>query len=385
MKKRIYLDYAATTPVDFRVMKAMKPYFDKNFGNTMSVHQFGKEAYEAVENARKIIAEFINAYSEEIIFTSSATESNNLALKGLAFLNRNFKNHIIVSSIEHDCVLNAARWLKKQGFEVDYLPVDKYGLVDIESLKKLIKKNTLLVSVIHGNNEVGTIQDISLIGKICREKEVLFHTDAAQSLGKVPIDVKKMNIDLLTGSSHKIYGPKGAAFLYIRNGVKIEPLLHGGGHEKGLRSSTLNVPAIVGFGKACQILKDEGEEENKRLTKLRDYIIEKILKEIKATKLNGHPTKRLSNNINISFLGIEGEALVLTLDSFGIAVSSGSACSSKTLKPSHVLLAMGLKPEEAHGSIRISIGRFTTKKEIDYFLEVLPKAVERLRKISPFR
>lgn len=385
MKKRIYLDYAATTPVDFRVMKAMKPYFDKNFGNTMSVHQFGKEAYEAVENARKIIAEFINAYSEEIIFTSSATESNNLALKGLAFLNRNLKNHIIVSSIEHDCVLNAARWLKKQGFEVDYLPVDKYGLVDIESLKKLIKKNTLLVSVIHGNNEVGTIQDISLIGKICREKEVLFHTDAAQSLGKVPIDVKKMNIDLLTGSSHKIYGPKGAAFLYIRNGVKIEPLLHGGGHEKGLRSSTLNVPAIVGFGKACQILKDEGEEENKRLTKLRDYIIEKILKEIKATKLNGHPTKRLSNNINISFLGIEGEALVLTLDSFGIAVSSGSACSSKTLKPSHVLLAMGLKPEEAHGSIRISIGRFTTKKEIDYFLEVLPKAVERLRKISPFR
>ncbi|PIV09763.1 cysteine desulfurase NifS [Candidatus Roizmanbacteria bacterium CG02_land_8_20_14_3_00_36_15] len=383
MVKKVYLDYAATTPVDPRVIKAMMPYFAKKYGNTMSLHVFGREASQAIENSRKIVADYINAKPEEIYFTSSATESNNLALKGVAFANRQRKKHLIVSRVEHDCVLESSRWLRNQGFEVDYLSVDKHGLVDVNKLKKLIKKETLLVSVIHGNNEVGTIQDIANIGKLCQKKGVYFHTDVAQSLGKVKINVSTMNIDLLTASSHKIYGPKGAACLYVRNGVIIEPIIHGGGHERGLRSSTSNVAAIAGFAKAVEILKDKGDKENKRITYLRDYLIEKILKKIQDTQLNGDKFKRLSNNINISFFGVEGESLLLELDHYGIAVSTGSACSSKTLEPSHVLLALGLSPAEAHGSLRISLGRWTTKTDIEYFINILVKSVKKLRKISP--
>jgi len=385
MRKKIYLDYAATTPIDPRVFKAMKPYFSQDFGNTMSPHSFGQRANQALEKSRKIIADFIKANPEEIFFTSSATESNNLALKGAAFANKyRGKNHLIVSQIEHDCVLESANWLKEQGFEVTFLPVDRYGLVKINELEKAIKNNTVLVSIIHGNNEIGTTQDVSAVGKLCRKKGVYFHTDASQSLGKVPLDVKKMNIDLLTASSHKIYGPKGAALLFVRKGIAIEPILHGGGHESGLRSSTSNVAAIVGFAKACEILLNEGNKENKKLTNLRDLLIKKILTSIKGTRLNGHPKRRLSNNINISFADVEGESLLLELDFYGIAVSTGSACSSKTLKPSHVLTAIGLKPQEAHGSLRISLGRFTKKEDIDYFVKTLITTVTKLRKISPF-
>lgn len=383
--KKIYLDYAATTPVDPRVLKAMMPYFSKQFGNTMSLHEMGQIASKAVENARSTIASFIHATSEEIYFTSSASESNNLALKGIAFANREKgKNHIIISSIEHDCVLESSKWLKRQGFKVDELNVDKYGFVDIDQLKKLITNSTVLVSIIHGNNEIGTIQDIEAIGKICREKNIYFHTDASQSLGKVDIDVPKMNIDLLTASSHKIYGPKGAAILYVKKGVFIEPIIHGGGHEKGLRSSTSNVPAIIGLGKAVEILHKEGKKENKRLEKLRDMLIKGILENIKGTHLNGHPIKRLSNNANISFQGIEGESLLMELDFEGVEVSTGSACSSRNLMPSHVLIALGAKPQTAHGSIRLSVGRFTTEEEIHKAVKIFIKVVNKLKKFSPF-
>ncbi len=382
--KRIYLDYAATTPVDPRVLRAMEPFFTKKFGNTMSLHSFGREAKKALEEAREKVASLIKAEAKEVIFTGSATESNNLALKGIAFANRKKGKHIITSKIEHDCVLNSCRWLEKQGFEVTYLPVDKYGLVNPSDVDAAIRKDTILVSIMHANNEIGTIEPIKEIGKICREHGVYFHTDAAQSYGKIPIDVNKMNIDLLTANAHKVYGPKGVGALYIREGVEIEPLLHGGGHEFGLRSSTVNISGVVGFGAAAEIAKKEMKKEAKRLTKLRDMLIKGVLK-IKDSHLNGHPKKRLPNNTNFWFAYIEGEALVLYLDAKGIAASTGSACSSASLEPSHVLLAIGLKPYEAHGSLRLTLGRWTKKEEIKYVLEVLPEVVEKLRKISPFK
>jgi len=378
------MDYAATTPVDPKVLKVMLPYFSKKFGNTMSLHSFGREVKIAVEDAREYVANLMNAKPNEIIFTGSATESNNFALKGIAFANKDKGKHIIVSKIEHHCVLESAHWLEKNGFEVTYLPVDKYGLIDLAQLENAIRKDTILVSIMHANNEIGTIEPIKEIGKICRENEIYFHTDAAQTYGKISIDVKKMNIDLLTASSHKMYGPKGAACLFIREGVKIEPLLHGGGHEFGLRSSTLNVPAIVGFGEAAKICKKEMKKEEKKLTKLRDRLIKNVLK-IENSHLNGHPKKRLPNNANFWFAFIEGESLIMQLDMKGIAASTGSACSTESLEPSHVLLAIGLKPWEAHGSLRLSLGRWSTKEEVDYVLEVLPEAVENLRKISPFK
>lgn len=385
-KNPIYLDYAASTPLDPEVLKAMLPYFGFEYcGNTMSLHSFGTKASEAVETSRQTFATILNTSPEEIIFTSSATESNNFVLKGIAFANSNKGKHIIISSIEHDCVLESATWLKKQGFEITTLPVDKFGLINPNDLKKNIRKDTILVSIIHGNNEIGTIQDIATLGKICKENNVYFHTDAAQSFGKTPIDVQKMNIDLLTASSHKIYGPKGIALLYVKKGTKIEPLLHGGGQEFGLRSSTVNTPSIVGFAKAAQICQKEMVSENTRLTQLRDYLIKNILKNIKGSSLNGHPTKRLSNNINISFAKVEGESLLLELDFNNIACSTGSACSSNSLEPSHVLLAIGLKPENIHGSLRFSLGRWTTKKEIDYLLEALPKVINKFRNLSPFK
>ena len=387
--KKIYFDYAATTPVDPRVIKVMLPYLGKKFGNTMSIHSFGQDAKIALEKSREQVADLIGAKANEIIFTSSATESNNLALKGVALAHRSlggsgFTAHIIISQIEHPCIIETASWLEKQGFKITRLPVDKYGLVSPLDVKKAIRKDTILVSIMHANNEIGTIEPIEKIGKICRQKRVYFHTDAVQSFGKISIDVQKMNIDLLAASSHKMYGPKGAACLFIREGVKIEPLLHGGGQEMGLRGSTVNVPAIVGFARACEICEKEMEKESRRLTKLRDKLIKNVLK-IENSHLNGHPTKRLFNNANFWFSFIEGESLVIQLDLLGIAVSTGSACSSIKLEPSHVLLAIGLEPLGAHGSLRITLGSWTKEKDIDCLIKVLPGIVKKLREISPFK
>ncbi len=387
--KKIYFDYAATTPVDPRVVKAMLPYFTEKFGNTMSLHSLGQEAKLALEESREQVANLIGVKSKEIIFTSSATESNNLALKGIALARRSlgeggFAGHIIISQIEHPCIIESANWLENQGFKITRLSVDKYGLINLQDLKKTIRKDTILVSIIHASNEIGTIQPIEEIGKICKEKKAYFHTDAAQSFGKIPIDVNKMNIDLLTASSHKMYGPKGAACLFIKEGTKIEPLLHGGGHEMGLRSSTVNVAAIVGFAKACQICKKELKKENQRLTKLRDKLIKNLLK-IEGAHLAGHPKRRLPNNTNFWFEFIEGESLAIQLDLQGISASTGSACSSEKLEPSHVLLAIGLKHQEAHGSLRLTLGRWTKEKDIDYVSKVLPGIIKKLREISPFK
>ncbi len=292
--------------------------------------------------------------------------------------------HIIISQIEHPCIIESANWLEKQGFKITRLAVDKYGIVSPLDVKKAIKKETILVSIMHANNEVGTIEPTEEIGKICQAKGICFHTDAVQSFGKIPIDVQKMNIDLLTASSHKMYGPKGAACLFIKKGTKIEPILDGGGQEMGLRGSTVNVPAIVGFAKACEICKKELKEESKRLIKLRDKLIKNVLK-IRGAYLNGHPKKRLPNNTNFSFSFIEGESLIMSLDIKGIAVSTGSACSSAKLKPSHVLLAIGLDPREAHGSLRVTLGRWTKEKDVNHLLGVLPSIIKKLRKISPFK
>ena len=382
--KRVYMDYAATTPVDPRVLEAMKPYFSKKYGNSMSLHSFGLEAKQTLEDSREMVASLMNAESKRLIFTGSASESDNFALKGVAFANREKGKHIIISSIEHHAVLKPANWLKKQGFEITHLLVDHYGMIDLNKLNEAIRKDTILVSIIFGNNEIGVIQDIEGIGRICKEKEVYFHSDATQSFGKVPIDVKKMNIDLLTVNAHKMYGPKGVGGLYIRDDIEIEPLIHGGGHEFGLRSSTVNVSGVVGFAKAVEIQKKEMNSDAKKQIKLRDELIKEVLK-IEDSHLNGHPVKRLPNNANFWFAFIEGESLVMQLDMKGIAASTGSACSSESLEPSHVLLAIGLKHEEAHGSLRLTIGKYTTKDDVDYVVEVLPEVVERLRKISPFK
>lgn len=382
--RRIYLDYAATTPLDPRVLDAMKPFFSKNFGNTMSLHSFGRESKYELEKARSVIAKFINSRHDEIIFTGSATESINSVIKGIAFANKDKGKHIITSSIEHHAVLESCKWLEKQGFEVTYLPVDKYGLVDLKQLEDAIRNDTILVSIMHANNEIGTIEPIEEIGKLCKEKGVLFHSDVVQSFGKIPIDINKINTDSISISAHKFYGPKGVGATFIRKGTKIEPLLHGGGHEFGLRSSTENVPGIVGMAKAVELRKNEMKSEEKKLKALRDYLIKNVLK-IKNSRLNGHSIKRLANNTNFSFDFIEGEALIMQLDSYGIAASTGSACSSSTLEPSHVLMAIGLKHEQAHGSLRLSLGKYTTKSDIAYTIKVLPKIVENLRKISPFK
>ncbi len=383
--KKIYLDYAASTPIDPRVLKVMAKHLKNNFGNSSSLHFFGRKAKAVVEQSRQIIARAINADAEEVIFTASATESNNTVLKGIVWANKHKGNHIITSAVEHDCILNSANWLQSQGLKITKLAVDKYGLVNSQEVKKAITPKTILVSVMHANNEIGTIQPIAAIGKICQQKGVYFHTDAAQTFDKIPIDVWKMKIDLLTASAHKIYGPKGVALLYVKKRVKIEPLLHGGGHEKGLRSSTMNVPLIAGFAQAVALAQKEMPKETVRLIKLRNKLIKGILKTISHSSLNGPPQKRLANNVNIRFAFVEGEAVMLKLDQLGVAVSTGSACSSQNLKPSHVLLATGLRPEQIHGSIRFSLGRWTTAKEIDYVLQVLPKIIKDLRQISPFK
>ncbi len=377
---KVYLDHAATTPVDKEVLEAMLPFFDEKFGNASSLHAYGREAREALEKSKEEVAKLINADADEIIFTGSGTESDNLAIKGIAF--KHGKGHIITSKIEHPAVLETCKYLEKKGFDVTFLPVDEYGLVKPEDVENAIRDDTILISIMHANNEIGTIEPIEEIGEIARKHGILFHTDAVQSAGKIEIDVKKINVDLLSMSSHKIYGPKGVGALYVRRGVKLEPVLHGGGHEKGMRSSTENVAGIVGFAKACEICRRRMHEDADKITRLRDKIIKEVLK-IEESYLTGHPTRRLPNNASFYFKGIEGESLVLMLDAKGIATSTGSACSSKKLQASHVLLAIGIRPEDAHGSLRVTLGRENTEEEIDYFLEVLPEVVEELRKISP--
>lgn len=376
---KVYLDHAATTPLDEEVLKAMLPYFSQWFGNASSQHALGREAREAVEQARERIAKELNVNPNEVIFTSGGTESNNFAIKGIAFANMEKGKHIITQKTEHDCVLNACKWLEKVGFEVTFLDVDEYGLINLDELEHAIRRDTILVSIMHANNEIGTVQPIAEIAKICKAHEVYFHTDACQSFTKEPLDAKKLGIDLMTINAHKIYGPKGVGALVIKQGTNIAPLAHGGGHEFGLRSGTENVPGIVGFAKAVEIAKREQVEHMRKLTK---KLIERILKEVDRVKLNGHPVKRLCNNANFTFYGVEGESLVLRLDARGIACSTGSACSTHTLEPSHVLLAIGLKPEEAHGSLRLTTGKENTEEEIDYAVDAIKEEVASLRKIS---
>lgn len=382
--RRVYLDHAAGRPVDERVLEAMLPYFTQKYGNPSTIHTPGNEAREAIEEARGKVAELVGAAKkEEIIFTSGATESNNLALKGAALRNRDRGNHIITSSIEHMSVINTCKELSKQGFEVTYLPVDRYGIVDLEALKRELTDRTILVSIMYANGEIGTIEPIKEISEIVHERGALLHVDAVPAVGQVPIDVVAEGIDLLSISSNDIYGPKGVGALYLRSGVRIVPIIQGGGQERGLRSGTENLPGIVGMGKAAEIAKAEMEAEARRLTRLRDRLISGILEKIPVSFLNGHPTKRLPNNVNVRFSYIEGEALILSLDMEGVACSSGSACTSKTLEPSHVLLATGLKHEEAHGSLLFTLGKQNNEEDVDYVLNLLPGIVKRLRVMSP--
>lgn len=380
------MDYAATTPVDPEVLKEMLPYFDKKYGNASSLHSFGRDAFDAIEKAREQVAGIIHSTSDEIIFTSGGTESDNLAIKGIAYKNKDKRKtkgpHIITSAIEHPAVLEPCKHLEKQGFHVEFLPVDKHGFINPDELENKISKNTFLITIMFANNEIGTIQPIKEIGEIAKQHNILFHTDAVQAVGKEQIDVNKLNIDLLSISSHKIYGPKGVGALFIRKGVKIEPLLHGGGHEKGLRSSTYNTPGIVGFGKACELGLKRMERDREHMKKLRDTLIKNVLN-IEESYLNGHPKKRLVNNAHFHFTAIEGESLLLGLNEKGVAASTGSACSSTKLQASHVLLAIGLKPEEAHGSLRLTLGRYNTMEETEYVSKVLPDVVQNLRKMSP--
>lgn len=380
--KKIYLDYAATTPVLPEVLEAMKPYFYEKFGNPSSICSYGKETKKAIEQARKEIASFINAEPEEIYFTSGGTESNNFAIKGITSFNDE-KNHIITSSIEHHAILEPCKFLENNGYEITYLPVDRYGLINPEDVRKAITNKTVLISIMHANNEIGTIQPILEIAKIAKKNNILFHTDAVQTLGHIEIDVKKMGVDLLSCSAHKIYGPKGVGFLYIKKGTRIKPLLHGGDQEKGKRASTYNTTGIIGFAKAIEIAKKEMPSEAKRLSFLRDKLINSILNKIEDSHLNGHPVQRLPNNVNISIEYVEGESMVLNLDMLGICCSTGSACTSSTLMSSHVILAIGVNPEVAHSSLRFTLGKFTTEEEIDYVIEQLPKVVEKLRAMSP--
>jgi cysteine desulfurase len=381
--KRIYLDYAATTPTHPEVMKAMLPYFADSFGNPSSIHSYGQEAKDAIERARSKVAALIGARSEEIVFTGSGTEADNFAVKGVALSRQAKGNHIITSSIEHHAVLETCKFLEKQGFSVTYLPVDGYGLVDPTDVKKAITKNTILISIMHANNECGTIEPIAEIGNIAREAEIYFHTDAVQTVGHIPLDVNKSNVDLLSISAHKLYGPKGVGVLYIRKGTRISSFMHGGNQERGRRASTENVPGIVGFGKAAEIAQQEMLEEAQKLTALRDRLIESILEGIEYTQLNGHPVKRLPNNVNVSINYVEGESILLNLDLDGICASTGSACSSADLEPSHVLVAMGLPHLQAHSSLRFTLGKWTTEEDISKVLDVLPGIISKLRAMSP--
>ncbi len=382
--RKVYLDHSATTYVDERVKEEMDKYYTLIFGNPSSFNDVGLEAKNALDNARENVSKILNAEPREIIFTGGGTESINLAIKGVARALKEKGKHIIASKIEHHAVLETCEYLeKKEGFEITYLDVDKYGLINLEELKKAIRKDTILISIMYANNEIGTIQPIDEIGKIAKENEIYFHTDACQVGSYLTLDVNKLNVDLMTLNGSKIYGPKGVGVLYIRKGTEIEPIIHGGGQEFGLRSGTENIPGIIGFAKALEIAQENRDKESKRLIILRDKLIKGLLDTIPKTFLNGHPINRLPNNANVSILDIEGEAMLLYLNEHGVYASTGSACSSTSLEPSHVILAIGLPYEAAHGSLRFTLGRATTEEDIKYVLEKLPKDVEDLRQITP--
>jgi cysteine desulfurase len=387
--KRVYLDHAATTPAHPEVIKEMRPYFEQKFGNPSSLHSFGRETKAAIERAREQVVGLIGGSVEEIIFTSGGTESNNFALHGVAYANEEKGNHIITSRIEHHAMLEPCKFLEGRGFKVTYLPVDKYGLVEPEEVRKAITEKTILVSVMHANNEIGTIEPIEELAKVIAgardrgAKGLYFHTDAVQTVGQIEVNVDKLGVDLLSLSGHKFYGPKGVGALYVRKGTRMVPFLRGGEQERNRRASTENVPGIVGLGKACELAKNELPFRIKHLTSLRDKLIQGITDRIPDVMLNGHPDKRLPKNVDITVRGIEGESMLLNLDLEGVAVSTGSACSSGTTEPSHVLMAIGLSHELAHGSLRFTLGRLTTEDDINYVLGVFPGIVEKLRKMSP--
>jgi len=381
--RRIYLDHAATTPTRPEVVKAMLPFFTDAFGNPSSIYSHGQEAKGAVEEARTKVAELIGARSEEIVFTSGGTEADNFALKGIAYANEHKGNHIITTSIEHHAVMEVCKFLEKSGFQITYLPVDKYGLVDPDDARKAVTDKTILISVMHASNEVGTIEPVEEIGRIAREAGVYFHSDAVQTVGHIRVNVDELKVDLLSISGHKFYGPKGVGALYVRKGTKLVSLMHGGEHEKRRRAGTENVPGIVGLGKAAELAGQEIGKEAERLARLRDHLVGGLVKKIDHIHFNGHPTRRLPNNVNVSVDFVEGESMLLNLDLEGICASTGSACSSASLEPSHVLLALGLAPEQAHGSLRFTFGRENTEADAVRVLEVLPGIVARLRAMSP--
>tara|TARA_Y100000310_G_scaffold144893_3_gene144208 strand:+ start:27036 stop:28211 length:1176 start_codon:yes stop_codon:yes gene_type:complete len=381
--KTVYLDHAATTPVDPRVKQEMDKYYSEVFGNPGSFHSFGLEAKDAIEDARARVATIFHSKPLEVIFTGSGTESVNLAILGVAKGYKHKGNHIITTKAEHHAVLHSCEFLQKEGYNVTFLPVGKDGIVNPKDVEAAITDKTILVSIMYANNEIGTINPIKEIGEICKAKKVLFHSDACQAAGALDINVENLNVDLLSINGSKLYGPKGVGALFVKQGTQLKPVIHGGGQERDLRSGTEDVPAIRGLTKALELAQEEKETENIRLTRLRDYLIANILKTIPKTRLNGHATKRLPNNVNISFMDIEGEALILYLNEYGICVSTGSACTSKTLDPSHVILALGVPFETAHGSVRFTLGKSSTKEGMDHVLKVLPDVIKKLRAISP--
>ncbi len=379
----VYLDYQSSKPVDPRVVEAMTPYFTEKFGNPSSLHLEGDEATRTLQECRKKIAGFINAGEDEIVFTSGATESNNLALIGHAFRNRSKGNHVIISEVEHISIHNIAKYLERYRFNVSKVPVDQYGRVAASKIEERISDETILVSVARADNEIGTVQATNEIGALCRDRAIAFHTDAVAAEGLIDLDVEREKVDMMTLSSNDIYGPKGLGVLYIRKGIRLNPLIIGGGQERGVRSGTENLPAIVGMKRAVEIMAEEMEDEVERLTRFRERLVEGVLSTIPKSHLNGHPVERLASNAHFRFDGIEGESLLLSLKDEGISVSTGSACTAKTLEPSRTLIATGLLHEEAHGSLQLTMGRFTGGSDIDRVLQVLPGVVERLRKLSP--
>ncbi len=382
--KRIYLDHAATTPVDPRVLEEIMPYFVESFGNPSSIHSFGRDNRKVIEDARSVIAREIGAAEpREIIFTGSGSESDNMALRGVAFAYRDRGNHIITSAIEHHAVYDTCKFLEKQGFELTIIPVNRQGIVNPDDILNALTDRTILVSIMHANNEVGTIQPVADIGRLLRERKVIFHTDAVQTVGSIPVNVNDLSVDLLSMAAHKFYGLKGVGALYVRKGIKLEPLILGGGQERNRRAGTENIAGIVGMAKALSLANSELEQSQKRITALRDYLIDSVLSRFDHVRLNGDRNLRLPGNTNFSFEFIEGESLLLNLDLKGIAASSGSACTSGSLEPSHVLLAMGICHEIAHGSLRLTLGKSTTREEIDYLLDILPEIVAKLRAMSP--
>ena len=381
--KRSYLDYAATTPMRPEVAEAMRPYFTEAFGNPSTIYSYGLEAKGAVEAARRKIARLINAREEEIVFTSGGTEADNYALIGTAYAAEGKKDHIITSVVEHHAILETTKFLEARRFKVTYLPVDKYGLVNPDDVKKAITPKTVLISVMHANNEIGTVEPVEQIGSVAREAGVYFHTDAVQTAGHIPVDVEKIGASLLSISGHKLYGPKGVGILYIRKGTRIAPLIHGGEQEKGRRAGTENVPGIVGLGTSAELAQGELEQEAVRIKQLRDKLAKGLRDKITDIHFNGHPEKRLPNNVNICIAYIEGESMALNLDLEGVCASTGSACSSASSEPSHVLSAIGVPPEISHGSLRFTLGKWTTDQDIDRVLEVLPRIVAKLRAMSP--